>query len=90
MSQEAAHPSLEKEVSRFETMLNITHYIDGDPAMEKAETAAERQRITAHRDAITDVERKIQDCFCDRIKLKDADDDVNGTDKSRERERFGS
>ncbi|KAI1306435.1 hypothetical protein EDD11_004766, partial [Mortierella claussenii] len=44
MSQDAAHRSLEKEVSRFGTALNMTLYIDGDPAKEKAETAAERQK----------------------------------------------
>lgn len=45
---------------------------------------SEEQRIRARRDAITEVERKILDRFCDRIKLKDADTDVDGTDKSRE------
>ena len=44
MSQDAAHCSLEKEVSRFGTALDMTLYIDGDPAKEKAETAAERQK----------------------------------------------
>ncbi|KAH7054817.1 hypothetical protein BKA57DRAFT_489687 [Linnemannia elongata] len=44
MSQDTAHRSLEKEVSRFETALDMTRYIDGDPAKEKSETAAERQK----------------------------------------------
>ncbi|KAI1297002.1 hypothetical protein EDD11_007315 [Mortierella claussenii] len=44
MPQGVAHRSLEKEVSLFRTVLNMTLYIDGDPAKEKAETAAERQK----------------------------------------------
>ncbi|KAF9130300.1 hypothetical protein BGX30_013566 [Mortierella sp. GBA39] len=43
MSQDAAHRSLE-DVSRFETALDMTLYIDGNPAKEKAETAAECQK----------------------------------------------
>ncbi|KAF8936350.1 hypothetical protein BGZ47_009551, partial [Haplosporangium gracile] len=45
---------------------------------------SEEQRIRARREVITDVERMILDRFCDRIKLKDVDDDVDGADKSRQ------
>lgn len=44
----------------------------------------EEQCIKARRDAITDVERKILDRYCDRIKHKDADADEDDTDKSKE------
>ncbi|KAF9278892.1 hypothetical protein BGZ88_000287, partial [Linnemannia elongata] len=44
MSQDAANRILEKEVCRFGAALDMTLYIDGDPAKEKAETAAERQK----------------------------------------------
>ncbi|KAF9537310.1 hypothetical protein EC957_008485 [Mortierella hygrophila] len=49
-------------------------------------TVSEEQRTKAHRDAVSDTERKILDHLCERIKPKDddEDDDDDAADKKRE------
>jgi hypothetical protein len=46
MSQDDAHHGLEKEVSRFGTVLNMTLYIDGDPAMGKGRDSNRAPKTT--------------------------------------------